>query len=84
MEKCHDHSSREEANSENLCLIGGTGCHSLRGPQCLGAHIQLLLLDLLQGLGLLLLGQVFKHQAQHVHDLVVQLLKPGNGGGEEA
>lgn len=55
--------------------------HSPRGPQWLGAHIQLLLVDFLRGLGLLLLGQVFKHEAQHVHNLVVQLLKPGSGGG---
>lgn len=85
VDRCHDHSSScREVNSENMSLMGGGGGvagHSPGGPWWLGAHIQLLLIDLLRGLGLLLLGQVFKHEAQHVHDLVVQLLKPGRGGG---
>lgn len=66
VDRCHDHSnSRTEVNSENKCLMGdgGGSGHSPRGPQWLGDHIQLILIDLLRGLGLLLLGQVFKHEA---------------------
>ena len=43
----------------------------------------LLLSGLFRGLGLFLLRQVFKHQAQHVCDLTVQLLKPESGGRGE-